>query len=187
MGYALAEHIANSGGFVYLISGPSSLKISHQNIELINVVSAQEMYEAAINIFSKADITILSAAVADYRPTKKSNEKIKKTDTTFSIGLTQTKDIAYELGKLKKNKQVLVGFALETQNEIENAKKKIIKKNLDLIVLNSLKDEGAGFKHDTNKISVITKNNNIVDFKLKHKNEVAKDIVESIIDYVEFQ
>ena len=187
MGFALAEHIANLGGFVHLVCGPSSLEISHQNINVVNVVSAEEMYIEASNIFPKADITILSAAVADYTPVQKSREKIKKKDGNFSIELQATKDIAFELGKLKRKNQVLVGFALETQNEVENAKKKMIKKNVVIIVLNSLKDNGAGFKHDTNKISIISKNNKILNYKLKHKKEVAKDIVDRIVDYVEFQ
>jgi phosphopantothenoylcysteine decarboxylase/phosphopantothenate--cysteine ligase len=142
------------------------------------------MYEVCKNAFPSADITVLSAAVADYRPTEVANQKIKKTDGDLSITLTKTRDIAAELGKLKTNGQLIVGFALETENEKANAEKKIIAKNFDLIVLNSLNDKGAGFGHDTNKIAIIDRKNQVKEFSLKSKKEVATDIVNAIIENV---
>jgi phosphopantothenoylcysteine decarboxylase/phosphopantothenate--cysteine ligase len=150
-------------------------------IKLTKVVSAEEMYRASSSLFSSADITVLSAAVADYKPTVIADQKIKKTSEHLSIELTKTLDIAAELGKQKHNSQLLVGFALETENEKANALKKIEAKNFDLIVLNSLNDQGAGFSHDTNKISIISKGGAEQKFDLKSKKEVAKDIVEAIV------
>jgi phosphopantothenoylcysteine decarboxylase/phosphopantothenate--cysteine ligase len=183
MGFALAEEFANQGASVSLISGPTSLTTEHKSIHRIDITSAEELYEAAIKEFKTADVSILSAAVADYKPEKVAVQKIKKSDTAPVINLVPTKDTLFELGKLKKANQLLIGFALETENEVENAKKKIKKKNLDFIVLNSLNDKGAGFKNDTNKVTIIDKYNNLTEFKLKTKQEVAKDILNTILDF----
>ncbi len=169
------------GAEVTLISGPVNLKIENDSIKLVNVTSAEEMYAAAHQYFGETDIAILSAAVADYRPTTVASEKIKKKDEIFSIPLTKTRDILASLGEIKQ-KQFLVGFALETENEVENAKGKLKKKNLDLIVLNSLRDQGAGFKTDTNKVTLIGKDNKTIEFPVKPKKEVAKDILQFIIE-----
>lgn len=181
MGFAIAESLARQGAKVTLVTGPTHLTPSHPGIELKRVTSAQEMYEACQKVFADADITVLSAAVADYRPAQAAPQKIKKTDQDLAIQLVKTADIAAELGKQKKNGQRIVGFALETENEESNAKKKIEAKNFDLIVLNSLNDSGAGFGHDTNKISVINRNGEIQKFSLKSKKDVAADIVNAIV------
>jgi phosphopantothenoylcysteine decarboxylase/phosphopantothenate--cysteine ligase len=181
MGFAIAEEFANHGAEVTLICGPNSLKAIHKNITRIDIESAEELNKAALKAFKSADISVLSAAVADYKPAKKANQKIKKADGTKTIELIPTKDTLADLGKIKKANQLLIGFALETENEIANAKIKIKKKNLDLIILNSLNDKGAGFKGDTNKITVIDKYNKITKFELKSKAEVAQDIVKVII------
>ena len=179
MGYALAEECAARGADVTLISGPTALSVTHPRIRLIKVESANEMYEAAITAFPQMDAAILSAAVADYRPEQKADEKIKRTDgQNIAITLLPNPDIAATLGKMKKPGQLLVGFALETTEEEENARKKIEKKNMDYIILNSLKDKGAGFGYDTNKITLLSRNGEKKAFGLKPKNEVAKDIVE---------
>lgn len=180
MGFAIAEELAAQGAHVTLVCGPNSLKLSNSSIIRVDVTSAEELFQASVKVFKNADFAILSAAVADYKPAKTANQKIKKSAGTKSIDLIPTKDTLAELGKLKTKKQVLVGFALETENEVANAKEKIKKKNLDLIVLNSLKDKGAGFKSDTNKITLIDKNNKITKFELKTKEEVAKDILKAI-------
>ncbi|MGE0588154.1 MAG: bifunctional phosphopantothenoylcysteine decarboxylase/phosphopantothenate--cysteine ligase CoaBC [Cyclobacteriaceae bacterium] len=181
MGFAIAESLANQGAKVTLVTGPTHLALSHPGIEVKRVTSAQEMYEACQKVFADTDITVLSAAVADYRPAQAATQKIKKTDQDLAIKLVKTPDIAAELGKQKKNGQRIVGFALETENEENNAKKKIEAKNFDLIVLNSLNDSGAGFGHDTNKISVINRNGEIQKFSLKSKKDVAADIVNAIV------
>ncbi|MCB0490690.1 MAG: bifunctional phosphopantothenoylcysteine decarboxylase/phosphopantothenate--cysteine ligase CoaBC [Cyclobacteriaceae bacterium] len=181
MGFAIAESLANQGAKVTLVTGPTHLALAHPGIEVKRVTSAQEMYEACQKVFSDTDITVLSAAVADYRPAQTAPQKIKKTDQDLAIQLVKTPDIAAELGKQKKNGQRIVGFALETENEESNAKKKIEAKNFDLIVLNSLNDSGAGFGHDTNKISVINRNGEIQKFSLKSKKDVAADIVNAIV------
>lgn len=181
MGYAIAEKASKLGAEVVLISGPVSLKLEDDNVKIIRVTSAEEMYRAAHQYFENSDIAILSAAVADYRPSEVSSEKIKKKENNLTIHLTKTKDILKSLGEIKKN-QFLVGFALETENEEENAKLKLKKKNLDLIVLNSLRDEGAGFQSDTNKVTLISKDNKVLPFPVKPKGDVAKDILEYIIE-----
>lgn len=181
MGYAIAEVAASLGAMVTLISGPSSLVLKHPNVQVVRVTSAEEMYQATHTYFGKCDIAILSAAVADYRPKTVASEKIKKKDELLTLQLEKTKDILASLGEIKANKY-LVGFALETENELEHAKSKLIKKNLDLIVLNSLKDKGAGFKSDTNKVTLLTKDNKVIPFEVKSKTEVAKDILHHIID-----
>lgn len=180
MGYDIAVAAANNGAEVILISGPSHLTVKHHLIHLVKVVSAQEMYEECNSYFDSVDVAIAAAAVADYRPISVANQKIKKSDANFTIELEKTKDILATLGQ-KKKKQFLIGFALETENEIENAKGKIKNKNLDLIVLNSLNDKGAGFGHTTNKVTFIDKNFEIEALDIKSKKEVAKDIVNKII------
>ena len=180
MGFAIANAAANLGAEVYLISGPSNQKIKHSLVHRIDVVSAEEMYNAAHTYFKDVDIAILSAAVADYKPKNIATQKIKKTDSSLEILLTPTKDILASLGNIKEN-QFLVGFALETNNELENAKGKLKRKNLDAIVLNSLQDKGAGFATDTNKVTIIDKDLNEKSFELKSKVEVAKDILNEIV------
>ena len=180
MGIALAEKASSMGADVTLILGPSSVTISDKNIEIFRVTTAQEMFDAVHKIFDTVAIAIFSAAVADYRPAEVAIEKIKKKDSTLIISLEKTKDILASAGAIKQ-KQFLVGFALESQNELENAKKKLEKKNLDLIVLNSLRDKGAGFKGDTNKVTLIDKDNKVTPFEVKSKADVATDILEHII------
>ena len=182
MGYAIAEAMAQQGAKVHLVSGPTKLSPIHPNIQVIAVTSAEEMYQACLKKFNRADISVLAAAVADYKPATVEVQKIKKKTDTLVLDLVKTKDIAAELGQRKKNGQMIIGFALETENEQANALKKIDSKNFDMIILNSLNDEGAGFGHNTNKISIIDKENNIRHFELKSKKEVAQDIVNSIID-----
>lgn len=175
MGFSLAEAAANRGAKVILISGPSSQTTNHQNIEIHHVISAKEMFAEVFKYYENCDIAIASAAVADYAPKEVALEKIKKNDDSLTIELVKNPDILKTMGE-RKNHQFLVGFALETQHEEENAKTKLEKKNLDMIVLNSLRDTGAGFKSDTNKIKIITKTE-VKEFNLKSKNEVAEDIL----------
>jgi phosphopantothenoylcysteine decarboxylase/phosphopantothenate--cysteine ligase len=180
MGFALAKEAANLGAEVILIAGPTHQQIKHSFIKRIDVVSAEEMYIAAHHYFNEVDVAILAAAVADYKPKNIADQKIKKKDASLHLELAPTKDILASLGHIKKH-QFLVGFALETSNEIENAKGKIKRKNLDAIVLNSLKDKGAGFATNTNKVTIIDKDFNEKPFSLKSKIEVAKDIMNEII------
>jgi phosphopantothenoylcysteine decarboxylase/phosphopantothenate--cysteine ligase len=180
MGFDIAQSAANLGASVILVSGPSHFKIQNSLVKVIPVVSAQEMYDACHRYFNAVDVMIAAAAVADYKPKKVSIQKIKKQATNFSIELEKTQDILASLGEIKTN-QFLIGFALETENEIENAKSKIQKKNLDLIVLNSLQDEGAGFGKPTNKITFIDKNFKVEPMELKSKEAVADDILNKII------
>ena len=182
MGFDIAKAAADLGAEVTLIAGPTHLQVKNPAIHLIRVVSAEEMYTTCHNYFNTVDVAIAAAAVADYRPKNVATQKIKKDEATFSIELEKTKDILASLGQIKKN-QFLIGFALETQNEIENAKLKIQKKNLDLIVLNSLNDAGAGFGKPTNKVTFIDKEFNIEPQELKSKEEVAIDIVNKIVSY----
>jgi phosphopantothenoylcysteine decarboxylase/phosphopantothenate--cysteine ligase len=183
MGFELAKTAASLGADVVLVSGVSHEKVEHSLIERIDVVSAQDMYDAAHEHFSTSDIAILSAAVADYKPKNISTEKIKKNDAIMSIELVKTKDILASLGEIKTG-QFLVGFALETNNELENALGKLKRKNLDLIVLNSLQDKGAGFKKSTNKVTIIDKSEKISEFSLKSKSEVAQDIFNEIVNRI---
>lgn len=183
MGFALAEEFASQGAEVILVCGPNALKTVNPNIHRIDITSAEELFDASVKAFKSVNIAVLSAAVADYKPATVANQKIKKSSGSKNIDLVPTKDTLEELGKLKKSNQLLIGFALETENENENAKAKIKKKNLDFIVLNSLNDTGAGFKTDTNKITIIDKYNKSIKFELKSKAEVAKDIVEKIKNY----
>ena len=183
MGFELAKTAANLGAEVTLITGVTNEKVEHSFIKRVDVISAQEMYEQTHNFYSSVDIAILSAAVADYRPKEISLTKIKKKSAEMSIELEKTKDILASLGDNKQH-QFLVGFALETDNEIENAKEKLKRKNLDLIVLNSLQDKGAGFKKETNKITIIDKSEKISEFGLKSKAVVAQDIFNEILDRI---
>ena len=182
MGVAIAEELLMNGAQVHLVLGPSSLKVDGK-ITTERVTSAEEMYAAVMQDFKSYDIIIMAAAVADYSPKNKSPQKIKKETDGFSVELIKTKDILFEAGKIKSGTQTLVGFALETENEKENAIKKLSKKNADLIVLNSLNDEGAGFGSDTNKITIFDKNKKEYTFPAKTKKEVAADIINTIIQY----
>lgn len=182
MGFSLAREAAHRGAKVVLISGPSSLEINHESVEVHRVVSAKEMYEKVFQYYENVDIAIASAAVADYTPKIIAKEKIKKSGEDMVIELIKNPDILKTMGE-RKQQQFLVGFALETQNEEENAKGKLVKKNLDMIVLNSLKDEGAGFKGNTNKIKIFTPTEERA-FDLKSKDDVAKDILNLIEEKV---
>lgn len=181
MGFAIAEEFAKQGADVFLVSGPVKMQTENKKISKFDVVSAQEMYEKCIELFKTVDIAVFAAAVADYRPKSKAQNKIKKQNDDLKIELEKTPDIALNIGKIKKSSQITVGFALETDNEMENAKLKLKNKNLDLIILNSLNDKGAGFNTDTNKISIIRKDLSVLNFEIKTKTEVAKDIVEEIV------
>ena len=181
MGFALAEVCAEQGAEVTLVSGPVVLQAKHPGIRRIDVESAREMFEAATKHFPKADITILCAAVADFTPKTTADKKIKRKGDNLKLELQPTQDIAAALGAVKKKKQVLVGFALETDNELQNAQDKMERKNLDLIVLNSLQDKGAGFRVDTNKVTIIDRHNGLTAYDTKSKREVAEDIVEKVI------
>jgi len=182
MGFAIAEALANEGADVDLVTGPTQQHTEHPGIRVKKVTSADEMFDACNNIFDTADITVLSAAVADYKPLFKAEQKIKKKDENLVLELTKTHDIAASLGKRKHNGQVIVGFALETENEQANAHKKLESKNFDLIVLNSLNDAGAGFGHNTNKITIIDRKLSEKKFELKSKRDAAHDIVNAIIE-----
>ncbi len=184
MGFEVAKTAANLGAEVFLVSGPSSQKVNHSFIQRIDVKSAEEMYNVCHKVYKTVDVAILSAAVADYKPKNIATQKIKKKDASLTIELSPTKDILKSLGEIKTN-QFLVGFALETNNEVENAKKKIKSKNLDLIVLNSLQDKGAGFAGDTNKITIIDADFSQQVFELKSKKEVSKDIINEIINRID--
>jgi phosphopantothenoylcysteine decarboxylase/phosphopantothenate--cysteine ligase len=180
MGYALAEAFAEKGANVTLISGPTNLKINHPNINKIAITSAAEMFEAVKANFANSAITVMAAAVADYSPKHQAIEKIKKSEDHLQIALSKTIDILKYVGEQKKANQLTIGFALETTNELVNAQNKLKTKNADLIILNSLKDEGAGFNGDSNKITMIDKNGQIEAFELKSKNKVAQDILQKI-------
>lgn len=185
MGVAIAEEAAKRGAEVTLILGPSKVMPEQANIQLLKVETAQQMYEAALEHFPTADIGILCAAVSDYRPKEAALQKIKRQGENRTIELVENPDIAASLGKIKQANQLLIGFALETQNEEENAKSKIEKKNFDLIVLNSLNDPGAGFNGDTNKITLIGRDNKMRKFELKSKTAVATDILNEIIPLIQ--
>ena len=181
MGYALAETCAAQGAEVTVVSGPVALTAKHPNIHIIHVESAAEMYAATTEAFPNADVGILCAAVADFTPTTTATEKIKREGDMLHLNLVATQDIAASLGQSKRTDQKLIGFALETTNEKEHAKAKLAKKHLDFIVLNSLNDKGAGFAHDTNKVTIIAKNEERV-FELKSKSEVAQDIIDYLCE-----
>lgn len=182
MGYAIARQLKQLGADVTLISGPSSLSIP-EGIHLISVTSAAQMLQACEDHFDAASIVVMSAAVADYTPIEVATQKIKKKEDQFSIPLKKTTDILATLGARKKDGQIIVGFALETNDELDHAKDKLARKNLDLIVLNSMRDKGAGFATDTNKVTVISRNGEIKEFSLKSKEEVAKDICQLILTH----
>ncbi len=183
MGYELAESFRNSGAEVTIVSGPVSIK-APAGVKVIRVRSAQEMLEATARDFQESDICIFAAAVADYAPREKAAQKIKKKDSEMFIELAKTPDIASEMGKIKRDDQLMVGFALETNNELEYAKSKLERKNFDMIVLNSLQDSGAGFRYDTNKITIADKRGRVVAYELKSKELVAQDIKAYVIDYL---
>lgn len=182
MGIAIAEQLAKQGAQVSLVLGPTALTSTHPNVHVIKVQSAAQMYEACLAQFNDATITVMSAAVADYTPLSVANEKIKKKEDTFNIELTKTKDILKSLGAIKTDNQILVGFALESVDEKNYALKKLEAKNADIIVLNSVRDAGAGFGFDTNKVTLFYKDGNEKEFGLKTKQEVAQDIVQEIIE-----
>ncbi len=182
MGFAIANELVNRGALVTLITGPVALKTNHKNITQINVTSAHEMLKSCLKHFTNHNAAIMAAAVADYTPEKQAKNKLKKKTDDLSLKLKPTADIAKELGKIKKSHQKLIGFALETDNEITNSIKKLEDKNLDFIVLNSLNDSGAGFQVDTNKITIITRKGEKIPFKLKTKSQVAKDIVNHLLN-----
>ena len=184
MGFDIAECAAQLGATVTLISGPTTLQVQSKNIALVRVTSAAEMYAACHQYYPEVDVAICAAAVADYKPKFAADQKIKKSENTLTLELEKTKDILASLGQSKEN-QFLIGFALETENEIENAKLKIQKKNLDLIVLNSLQDKGAGFATATNKVTFIDKNFDIEAMPLKSKEAVATDIINKVISHYE--
>ena len=181
MGYSLAETALSLGAEVKLISGPTNQSISSENIKIVHIKTGNELLEAIRNDYNNSDIVIMAAAVSDYKPIEFSEKKIKKDNNELNIKFEKTTDILFELGQNKKN-QILVGFALENNNELSHAKNKLEKKNLDLIVLNSLNDEGAGFGYDTNKITVVDCSGNVTPYKLKKKNEVADDVFKHIIE-----
>jgi phosphopantothenoylcysteine decarboxylase/phosphopantothenate--cysteine ligase len=181
MGVAIAKELYNRGAEVTLIIGPSQLSFSAAGIDVVKVTTAEEMYNACIDKFDNADIAVMAAAVADYSPAVKSATKIKKKEESLIIELLKTKDILKSLGERKKKGQILAGFALETNNEKENAQEKLKGKNADIIVLNSMQDTGAGFGHDTNKITIFSNDGQEFNFGVKTKEEVAKDIIDTII------
>jgi len=183
MGFEIAKAAANLGASVTLITGPTHQNVTHSLIKVVPISTALEMYKATHNYFKDSNIAILSAAVSDFKPKEFEVQKIKKNSDTLTLELERTKDILASLGKIKKH-QFLVGFALETNNELENARQKLIKKNLNLIVLNSLQDKGAGFKGDTNKVTFIDNKENIKEFPLKTKAEVAKDLLNEIVHQI---
>ena len=180
MGFELAKEAANRGAEVTLVAGPSNHSVNHTGIHRIDIVTAEQMYSECLTAYKNADLTIMAAAVADFKPATQNSEKIKKSEKALTLELVRTKDILAELGKTKKAKQILVGFALETRDEIENAKEKLMKKNLDFIVLNSLKEKGAGFGYGTNKVTIINKKSEIFSYPLKPKSEVACDILDLV-------
>ncbi len=180
MGYAIAEKFLELGAEVVLVSGPVNIQLQHPRLLIIKVNAASEMYLACCRVFEEVDIAVFAAAVADYRPDKVSEQKIKKDDTSFTIKMVKNVDIAYEFGKVKTANQISVGFALETNDELAHAKSKLQKKNFDMVILNSMNDANATFGYDTNKITTINRNLVQKQFSLKQKTEVAKDIVREI-------
>ena len=181
MGFALAETCAEQGAEVTLVCGPVTLQTKHGSIRRIDVESANEMYEAAVQNFADADIAILCAAVADFTPKTTADKKIKRKGNDMLLRLQPTQDIAAALGAEKRKNQIMVGFALETDNELKNAKEKMKRKNLDFIVMNSLQDKGAGFRVDTNKVTIIDRHQGLTSYGTKSKKEVAEDIIDFLI------
>ena len=179
MGFALAEECARRGAHVKLVAGPVAIQAKHENIQRIDVESGEEMYQAAVQHFPDCDAAILCAAVADYRPAEQADKKLKREADDLLLRLVPTRDIAAELGRMKSNEQVLVGFALETNDEETNAQKKLVKKNLDFIVLNSLQNKGTCFRSDENQITIISRNGKI-EYPKKPKKDVASDIIDNL-------
>jgi phosphopantothenoylcysteine decarboxylase/phosphopantothenate--cysteine ligase len=184
MGFAIARQLAYNGAEVTLVSGPVKIEIDHPNIQRIDVVNAEEMLMASKKVYKDCQVAVFSAAVSDYKPADVAPQKIKKNSDHFDLKMLKNPDIAYELGKIKKNDQINVGFALETENEIENASLKLKKKNFDFIVLNSLREQGAGFMFDTNKVEIIDASGIRKSYGLKSKDEVAKDIIDYLYDKI---
>ena len=186
MGIEIARAFADQGADVTLVLGPSNISPNRNNIKVLPVTSAKEMYDAVMTFFPKTDIAVLSAAVADFRPETAAEQKIKKNPETdiLTLKLVKTDDILKSVGNKKTENQVVVGFALETENGLENAKKKLHTKNIDFIVLNEMNESGVGFKTKTNKVSIITKDDKVTEFELKPKNEVALDVLEAIYQYI---
>lgn len=180
MGYSIAEAFLNQGAEVFLVSGPVHIRLEHPRLKLVKVISASEMYLACCRFFEEADIAIFTAAVADYRPERPAEQKIKKNDASFTIKLVKNIDTAYEFGRIKSFRQISVGFALETEDEIKHAMGKLDKKNFDMVVLNSMNDHQATFGFDTNKITIIKKDLSRKSFPLKEKPAVAADILSEI-------
>jgi phosphopantothenoylcysteine decarboxylase / phosphopantothenate---cysteine ligase len=180
MGYAIAEQFLNEGAQVVLVSGPVSLTLQHPNLRIVKIKSASEMYLACCHFFEEVDVAVFAAAVADYRPDKIADQKIKKDESSFTIRMVKNIDIAYEFGRIKTDRQISVGFALETNDELTHAIGKLAKKNFDMVVLNSMNDSNATFGFDTNKITIIKNDFSQKDFPLKLKTEVASDIVGEI-------
>lgn len=186
MGIEIARAFADQGAEVTLVLGPSNISVNKKNVNVMPVTSAKEMYDAVMALFPKTDIAVLSAAVADFRPEMVADQKIKKNpdNDTFTIKLVKTEDILKSVGNVRNDNQTVVGFALETENGLENAKKKLHTKNIDLIVLNEMNESGVGFKTKTNKVSIITKDDKVTTYDLKPKNEVALDILNAIYQYI---
>ena len=186
MGIEIARAFADQGADVTLVLGPSNISVNKKNVNVLPVTSAKEMYDAVMAMFPKTDIAVLNAAVADFRPEIVADQKIKKNpdNDTFIIKLVKTEDILKSVGNIRTDNQTVVGFALETENGLENAKKKLHTKNIDLIVLNEMNESGVGFKTKTNKVSIITKNDQVTEYDLKPKNEVALDILNAIYQYI---
>ena len=186
MGIEIARAFADQGADVTLVLGPSNISVNKNNVKVLPVTSAKEMYDAVMAMFPKTDIAVLSAAVADFRPEIVADQKIKKNpdNDTFTIKLVKTEDILKSVGNIRTDNQTVVGFALETENGLANAKKKLHTKNIDLIVLNEMNESGVGFKTKTNKVSIITKNDQVTEYDLKPKNEVALDILNAIYQYI---
>ncbi len=183
MGFAIAEQLASLGARVILVCGPVNLELKNPSIHRIDVTSADQMYDECVRYFAVCDGAVMTAAVADYAPVVYEKEKVKRKEGNLHLELRPNRDIAAELGRRKREGQLLVGFALESENEIENAFSKLKKKNLDMIVLNSLKEEGAGFGHDTNKITILSSDGKVYSYGLKPKKEVAADIVFRMLEY----
>lgn len=184
MGYAIAQKFLSHGAKVFLVSGPVNLKPEHPNLKLVNVNSANEMYLACCHFFEAVDIAIFAAAVADYRPEKIAEQKIKKDELSFTIKMVKNIDIAYEFGKVKSANQISVGFALETNDELKHAMGKLVKKNFDMVIMNSMNDANATFGFDTNKITIVRNDFTRRGFSLKNKTEVAQDIVNEVAEII---
>ena len=184
MGYAIAQKFLSHGANVFLVSGPVNLKPEHPNLKLVNVNSANEMYLACCRFFEEVDIAIFAAAVADYRPEKIAEQKIKKDELSFTIKMVKNIDIAYEFGRVKSADQISVGFALETNDELKHAMGKLVKKNFDMVIMNSMNDPNATFGFDTNKVTIVRNDFTRKEFSLKSKTEVAQDIVNEIAEII---